>query len=99
MIIECRHPDHRIDERTGGVVCPDPECLVAAAHSFEDPMSRLPERRPEWILESTGRLDHAEVEALAILGDCGLVPQIVAPSAEDRRTEYVPFVPAVHRAG
>ncbi|WP_101650323.1 hypothetical protein [Brevibacterium ihuae] len=98
MIIECTHPGHGIDP-AGVVSCPDPECLVAAVHSGPDPMSRLPDRRPEWILACPDRLDHAEVEALAILGDAGLVPQIVAPDHADRDLDYVPFAPAVRRVG
>lgn len=75
MLIECRQPDHRIDAASGAVVCSDPECLVAAVHGLPpvaDPMSRLPEDRPDWILRSPARLDAREVEALAVLGDAGL---------------------------
>lgn len=99
MIIECTDPGHGTDERTGAVVCPDPDCLVAAVHSGPDPMDRLPAVRPDWILESPDHLDRFEVEALAVLGDCGLVPQIVAPGEEDREADYVPFTPAVRRVG
>ncbi|GAA4285580.1 hypothetical protein GCM10022261_31110 [Brevibacterium daeguense] len=99
MFIECTNPEHRIDARTGNIVCGDPECLVAASHALPDPMDRLPPTPPEWILSSPGRLDHSEVEALAVLGDFGLVPQIVAPDIVDADVDYVPWSPIMHRAG
>lgn len=79
---ECPHPGHTVDS-AGRVVCPDPECFVAAVDAASDPMRRLPAERPEWILSSPARLDAAEVEALAVLGDAGLIEQIVAPGEDD----------------
>lgn len=86
MLIECHQPDHRIDEASGVVVCSDPECLVAAVHGLgegSDPMGRLPASRPEWVLSSPARLDAREVDALAVLGDAGLIPSIVRPMDDD----------------
>lgn len=102
MLIECQQPDHRIDEASGAVVCSDPECLVAAVHGLPvqaNPMSRLPTRRPSWILKSPDRLDAREVDALAVLGDAGLVPQIVSAAGEDDPIDLWPEFIAEHRAG
>ncbi len=94
MIIECTHPDHHVDAASGVVSCPDPNCLVAAASTGFDPMSRLPGQRPDWILDCPDRLDAREVEALAVLGDAGLVPQIVELDGADHEDAAVPYLPA-----
>ncbi|WAL40747.1 hypothetical protein BRM1_02420 [Brevibacterium sp. BRM-1] len=101
MIIECTHPDHAVDPATGRTACPDPDCLVAAADGGFDPMDRLPAARPEWILASPDRLDAREVEALAVLGDAGLVPQVVGLEAGPAGAEPIGFTPArrLRRAG
>lgn len=100
MIIECTNPRHTADERTGAVSCPDPDCIVAAA-GRRSPMDRLPSERPEWLLECPHPLDHEEVEALALLGDYGLIPQIVEPELGDAPIDYVPWTSGArrHRAG
>ena len=86
MIVECIHPDHFVDA-DGRIDCPAPNCLAAAidrsnAARQPNPMDRLPARRPDWILSSPDLLEECEVEALAILGDAGLVPQIVSPGPD-----------------
>ena len=90
MQIECRERDHRVVD--GRVECPDPECLVAALHGgAASPMARLPRERPDWILQSPSAWTADEVEALAVLGDAGLVPQIVQPDFGDAGSERAPW--------
>ena len=101
MFIECTHPDHVVDA-AGRVDCPDPRCLVAAIDRSTtglapNPMDRLPRQRPEWILSSSDVLEEGEVEALAILGDAGLIPQIVSPGLDDAASGMRPV--GLHRAG
>ncbi len=94
MIVECTHPDHVVDA-AGRIDCPAPNCLAAAIDRSDvarqpNPMDRLPAQRPDWILSSPDALEECEVEALAILGDVGLVPQIVSLGPDDATTEMRP---------
>lgn len=94
MIVECTHPDHLIDA-TGRIDCPALNCLAAAIDRSDvgqrpNPMDRVPAQRPDWILSSPDVLEECEVEALAILGDAGLVPQLVSLGPEDATTEMRP---------
>lgn len=94
MIVECTHPDHLIDA-AGRIDCPAANCLAAAIDRSNvgrqpNPMDRLPAQRPDWILSSPDVLEECEVEALAILGDAGLVPQIVSLGPDDATTEMRP---------
>lgn len=94
MIVQCTHPEHFVDA-AGRIDCPAPNCLAAAIDRSDaarrpNPMDRLPDRRPDWILSSPDLLEECEVEALAILGDAGLVPQIVSLGPDDASTEMRP---------
>ncbi len=94
MIVQCTHPEHFVDA-AGRIDCPAPNCLAAAIDRSDaarrpNPMERLPARRPDWILSSPDLLEECEVEALAILGDAGLVPQIVSLGPDDASTEMRP---------
>lgn len=96
MFIACDHPEHAFNEATGQHICPDPQCLIVAVSHHADPMQRMPEVRPDWILASPDWLDAREVEALAVLGDAGLVPQVVAPDDADCDTDYFPAAVRQH---
>lgn len=98
MIVECRNCHDEGCTRGGG-------CVVAAVHALEPTHPEQPEPA-DWIVSKPEFFDERELEALAVLSDAGLVPQLIpamsAPSAlaeQEPEDAFWPVGGPLRRAG